>query len=90
LGILTCPFLPANWSASKKAIYQRRVFFIRNLGFVKPTDALQISVEETVHIEKIHEARQFVNQILRGWNSTDFLTIDVLPSLKEGDCYEGS
>ena len=55
-GTLIRPFLPANWSASKKeAIYQHRVFFIRNLGFVTPTEARRISFEETVRFEKIHE-----------------------------------
>src|ERR1700758_3017350 len=32
---------------NKEAIYQKRVFFIRNLGFVTPTDARRISFEET-------------------------------------------
>jgi predicted ATPase len=36
-------------------IYQNRVFFIRNLGFVTPTEARRISFEETVRFEKIHE-----------------------------------
>jgi predicted ATPase len=39
----------------KEAIYQNRVFFIRNLGFVTRTEARRISFEETVHFEKIHE-----------------------------------
>ncbi len=39
----------------KEAIYQKRVFFIRNLGFVTPTEARRISFEETVRFEKIHE-----------------------------------
>jgi predicted ATPase len=39
----------------REAIYQNRVFFIRNLGFVKPTEARRISFEETVRFEKIHE-----------------------------------
>jgi predicted ATPase len=39
----------------KKAIYQPRVFFIRNLGFVTPTEARRITFEETVRFEKIHE-----------------------------------
>ena len=40
----------------EEAIYQPRVFFIRNLGFITPTDARRISFEETVLFEKIHEA----------------------------------
>jgi predicted ATPase len=39
----------------KEAIYQNRVFFIRNLGFITPTDARRISFEETVRFERIHE-----------------------------------
>jgi predicted ATPase len=39
----------------KDAIYQNRVFFIRNLGFVTPTEARRISFEDTVRFEKIHE-----------------------------------
>ena len=39
----------------RDAIYQSRVFFIRNLGFVAPTEARRISFEETVRFEKIHE-----------------------------------
>ena len=39
----------------KEAIYQNRVFFIRNLGFITPTEARRISFEETLRFEKIHE-----------------------------------
>jgi len=39
----------------KEAVYEPRVFFIRNLGFITPTDARRISFEETVRFEKIHE-----------------------------------
>jgi predicted ATPase len=38
-----------------EAIYQKRVFFIRNLGFVKPTEARRISFEDTLRFERIHE-----------------------------------
>ncbi|HXM60949.1 MAG TPA: AAA family ATPase [Terriglobales bacterium] len=36
-------------------IFQKRVFFIRNLGFITPTEARRISFEETVRFERIHE-----------------------------------
>jgi predicted ATPase len=36
-------------------IFQRRIFFIRNLGFITPTEALRISFEETLRFERIHE-----------------------------------
>ena len=39
----------------KEAVYEHRVFFIRNLGFVMPTEARRITFEETVRFEKIHE-----------------------------------
>jgi predicted ATPase len=39
----------------KAAIYQTRVFFIRNLGFIKHTEARRITFEETLRFEKIHE-----------------------------------
>jgi predicted ATPase len=39
----------------KEAIYQNRVFFIRNLGFITPTEARRITFEETLRFEKIHE-----------------------------------
>jgi len=37
------------------AIYDSRVFFIRNLGFITPTEARRISFEETLRFERIHE-----------------------------------
>lgn len=36
------------------AIYQKRVFFIENLGFCKPTEARRISFEESLVFENIH------------------------------------
>jgi predicted ATPase len=38
-----------------QAVFERRVFFVRNLGFVTPTEARRITFEETVRFEKIHE-----------------------------------
>jgi predicted ATPase len=39
----------------REAIFQDQVFFIRNLGFITPSDARRISFEETLRFEKIHE-----------------------------------
>ena len=39
----------------KETIFQKRVFFIQNLGFITPTEARRISFEETLRFEKIHE-----------------------------------
>ena len=39
----------------REAIFQRRVFFIRNLGFIKTTEARRISFEDALHFERIHE-----------------------------------
>jgi len=56
LGYPFSPFLAAELERVKdEAIYQNQVFFIRNLGFVTPTEARRISFEETVRFEKIHE-----------------------------------
>ncbi|HWY56492.1 MAG TPA: AAA family ATPase [Terriglobales bacterium] len=38
-----------------EAIYQKRAFFIQNLGFIKPTEARRISFEETLRFERVHE-----------------------------------
>ena len=56
LGHPLSPFLASELERLKsEAIYQNRVFFIRNLGFVTPTEARRISLEETVRFERIHE-----------------------------------
>jgi len=56
LGHPHTPFLTSELERIKKeAIYQPRVFFIRNLGFITPTEARRITFEETVRFEKIHE-----------------------------------
>jgi predicted ATPase len=56
LGYPFSPLLASELERVKKeAIYQNRVFFIRNLGFITPTQARRISFEETVRFEKIHE-----------------------------------
>jgi predicted ATPase len=39
----------------KDAIFEKRVFFIRNLGFIRNTEARRISFEETLRFEKVHE-----------------------------------
>jgi predicted ATPase len=38
-----------------ESIFEREVFFLRNLGFVAPTEARRISFEEALHFEHIHE-----------------------------------
>jgi predicted ATPase len=38
-----------------EAIYEKQVFFIRNLGFITRTDARRITFEETLRFETIHE-----------------------------------
>ena len=55
LGYPTSPFLAGELKRIKReAIYQKQVFFVRNLGFITPTEARRISFEETVRFEKIH------------------------------------
>jgi predicted ATPase len=36
-------------------VFQRSVFFLRNLGFVTPTEARRITYEETLRFEEIHQ-----------------------------------
>jgi predicted ATPase len=56
LGYPLPPILASELERIKReGIYQHRVFFIRNLGFVTPTQARRISFEETVRFEKLHE-----------------------------------
>jgi predicted ATPase len=38
-----------------EAVYQNRVFFIRNLGSIEPTQARRISFEDALRFERIHE-----------------------------------
>ncbi len=56
LGHPYTPFLASELERVKKeAIFQHRVFFIRHLGFITPTEARRISFKETVRFEKVHE-----------------------------------
>jgi len=38
----------------REATYQRRVFFLENLGFIEPTAARRISFEESLRFEALH------------------------------------
>lgn len=56
LGYPVSPFLTGELKRiQKEAVYQPRVFFIRNLGFISPTNARRISLDETLRFERIHE-----------------------------------
>ena len=56
LGRPFSPFLAGELERVKKeAIYQRSVFFIRNLGFITPTEARRITFEDALRFEQIHE-----------------------------------
>jgi predicted ATPase len=56
LGYPVSPVLAAELQRIRdEAIYQHRVFFIRHLGFVTPTDARRISFEDMLRFEQIHE-----------------------------------
>ena len=39
----------------REAIFEKTVFFIRSLGFVRPTAARRISFEESLRFEQMHE-----------------------------------
>ena len=51
----------------REQIYERRVFFIENLGFCEPTQARRISFEDSLRFEKVHEDtyRSFGYEIVR-------------------------
>lgn len=56
LGYPVSPFLRDELERIRReAVYENRVFFVRNLGFVTPTDARRISFEDTLRFERIHE-----------------------------------
>jgi predicted ATPase len=56
LGYPFSPFLAGELERVKtEAIYQPRVFFVRSLGFIMPTEARRITFEDAVRFEKIHE-----------------------------------
>ncbi len=45
---------PRPWE-TKAGYFDRRVFFVRPLGFVQPTDVRRISYEESLAFEHLHE-----------------------------------
>ena len=56
LGYAFSPLLASELERiQKEAIYENRVFFIRSLGFITPTEARRISLEDAGRFEKIHE-----------------------------------
>ncbi|MFI4972916.1 MAG: AAA family ATPase [Caulobacterales bacterium] len=50
-----------------EGVYQRRVAFIDNLGFVEPTAARRISFEDSLAFERVHKAsyRAFGYELIR-------------------------
>ena len=56
LGYSISPLLASELNRIKEeSLFERQVFFIRNLGFITNTEARRISFEETLRFEKIHE-----------------------------------
>jgi len=56
LGHSFSPYLTGELERIQKdSIFQNRVFFIRNLGFITPTEARRISFEDALRFERIHE-----------------------------------
>ena len=51
----------------REGFYERRVFFVDNLGFMTPTPVRRISFEESLKFEAIHEAayRELGYELLR-------------------------
>jgi predicted ATPase len=57
LGFPISPFLTAELDRLKvESIFQPRVFFIRSLGFITPTEARRITLDESLRFEQIHES----------------------------------
>jgi predicted ATPase len=48
-------------------VYQKRIFFISNLGFITPTEARRITFEDALRFEQVHEEtyRNFGYEIVR-------------------------
>lgn len=56
LGYDLSPFLSEEIArVLRESVFDHRVFFLRNLGFVQPTEARRISYEESLRFEQIHE-----------------------------------
>jgi predicted ATPase len=56
LGWPVSPALAAELERiTSEGVYERQVFFVRNLGFCEPTAARRISFQESLTFEKIHE-----------------------------------
>ncbi|WP_431040472.1 AAA family ATPase [Streptomyces sp. P1-3] len=51
---------------TREQVYEQQVFFIRNIGFCQPTAARQITFQESLAFERIHEQsyRQFGYEII--------------------------
>jgi predicted ATPase len=56
VGYPVSPFLAGELERIKReTIYEHQVFFIRSLGFITPTEARRISLEDALRFEQIHE-----------------------------------
>jgi predicted ATPase len=56
LGYAISPVLTSELERIRSAeIFEKRVFFVRSLGFMTHTEARRISLEEAARFEKIHE-----------------------------------
>ncbi|MFJ4205563.1 ATP-binding protein [Streptomyces sviceus] len=56
LGRPVSPTLAAELERiTSEGVYERQVLFVRNLGFCEPTTARQISFQESLAFERIHE-----------------------------------
>ncbi|MFI6814938.1 AAA family ATPase [Nonomuraea sp. NPDC050328] len=53
---------------TRDEVYDRRVLFVRNLGFCEPTEARRITFEESLRFEELHE---------RSYRAFGFQLVDV-------------
>lgn len=56
LGLAVPPLLTEELAAiADERIFERQVFFVRNIGFVEPTTVRRISFEDSLAFEALHE-----------------------------------
>lgn len=78
LGFAPSPALEAELARIESGrIYERRVLFVRGLGFIARTKARQISFEDALRFETVHE---------EAYRELGFTCVDVAPGSIEERC----
>ena len=77
-GFSPSPALEAELARiAAEGVYQRRVLFVRGLGFIARTQARQISFEDALRFERLHE---------EAYRELGFECVDVVPGTIEERC----